>query len=90
MSIPPKLSKSEFMSYLKGNSALMIYDRHPEQRRKWDKSFWARGYYAATIGIITEKVIKEYIQAQIEEDKREKVKQQNCRSGRIVTPTLGG
>ena len=69
--IPPKLSISDFMSYLKGKSALMIYDKHPEQRSKWDKSFWARGYYVATIGQVTDEIIKEYILAQIEEDKRE-------------------
>jgi putative transposase len=62
--IPPKLSISEFMGYLKGKSALMIYDKYPAQRSKWDKSFWARGYYVATIGTITEEVIKKYIAEQ--------------------------
>ena len=32
----------------------MIYDRHPELQSKWDKAFWARGYYVETIGNITE------------------------------------
>ena len=59
--IPPKLSVSEFVGYLKGKSALMIYDKHPAERSKWDKSFWARGYYVATVGTITEEVIKKYI-----------------------------
>lgn len=44
VSIPPKLSVSEFVGYLKGKSALMIYDKHPEMGNKWDRSFWARGY----------------------------------------------
>lgn len=44
VAIPPKLSVSEFMGYLKGKSTLMIYDRHPEMQSKWNKSFWARGY----------------------------------------------
>ena len=39
---------------LKGKSTLMIYDRHPELQSKWDKAFWARGYYVETIGNITE------------------------------------
>lgn len=39
----------------------MIYDRHPELQRKWNKAFWARGYYAATIGNLTEEAIKIYI-----------------------------
>ncbi len=50
VAIPPKLSISSFMGYLKGKSTLMIYDRHPELQSKWDKSFWARGYYVSTIG----------------------------------------
>ena len=43
MSIPPKLSVSEFVGYLKGKSALMIIDKHPEQGSKWNRAFWARG-----------------------------------------------
>ena len=42
------------MGYLKGKSTLMIYDRHPEQQSKWNKAFWARGYYVATVGNVTE------------------------------------
>ena len=39
VSIPPKLSISDFVGYLKGKSALMIYDKHPEMESKWDRSF---------------------------------------------------
>ena len=63
LSIPPKLSVSEFMGYLKGKSALVIYDRHPELGNKWDRSFWARGYYVSTIGNVEEETIKKYIKA---------------------------
>ena len=71
VSIPPKYSISDFMEYLKGKSTLMIYDRHPEQQSKWDKAFWARGYYVATIGNVTESAIKKYIEEQSEESKKE-------------------
>ncbi len=71
VSIPPKMSISSFMGYLKGKSTLMIYDRHPELQSKWNKAFWARGYYVATIGNITEDAIKKYIQEQSEESRRE-------------------
>jgi putative transposase len=71
VSIPPKLSVSEFMGYLKGKSALMIYDVHPDQGSKWSRAFWARGYYVATVGNITEEAIKRYIQEQQEEAKKE-------------------
>ena len=59
------------MGYLKGKSTLMIYDRHPELQSKWDKSFWARGYYVSTIGNITKDAIKKYIQEQSEESRKE-------------------
>ena len=54
VSIPPKMSVSVFMGYLKGKSALMIFDRHPELQSKWNKAFWARGYYVSTVGNVTE------------------------------------
>ena len=71
VSIPPKISISEFMGYLKGKSALMIYDKHPELQSKWSKAFWARGYYVATIGNVTETAIKKYIREQSEESRKE-------------------
>ena len=71
VSIPPKIKISEFMGYLKGKSTLMIYDRHPDLQSKWDKAFWARGYYVATVGNVTEAAIKKYIEEQSEESRRE-------------------
>jgi putative transposase len=73
ISIPPKLSVSEFMGYLKGKSALMIYDAYPDQGSKWSRAFWARGYYVATVGNITEEAIKRYIQEQLEAAKKEEI-----------------
>ena len=61
VSIPPKLSVSEFVGYLKGKSALMIHDKHPELTNKWNREFWARGYYVTAIGNINEETIKKYI-----------------------------
>ena len=68
--IPPKLSVSSFMGYLKGKSTLMIYDRNPKLQSKWNKSFWARGYYVTTVGNITEEAIRKYIKEQAEESRR--------------------
>lgn len=73
VSIPPKYSISDFMGYLKGKSTLMIYDRHPELQSKWDKAFWTRGYYVATIGNVTEAAIKKYIEVQPEESKKKDI-----------------
>ena len=64
VSIPPKMSISEVMSKLKRKSALMIFDRHPEYRDKYGRHFWARGYYAETIGQVNEETIKKYIEEQ--------------------------
>ena len=71
VSIPPKLSISSFMGYLKGKSTLMLYDRHPELQSKWDKAFWARGYYVETIGNITDEAVQKYIKEQAEESRKE-------------------
>ncbi|KAF5056558.1 IS200/IS605 family transposase ISDha13 [anaerobic digester metagenome] len=67
--IPPKYAVAEIMGFLKGKSALMLFDRHPEWRRRMgrDRSFWARGYYVSTIGL-NEEVIKKYIQDQEDSD----------------------
>ena len=71
LSIPPKLSVSEFMGYLKGKSALMIFDRHPEMGNKYERDFWARGYYVSTIGNVDEATIRKYIREQEEESYKE-------------------
>ena len=71
LSIPPKMSISEFMGYLKGKSALMIFDRHPELGEKWNREFWARGYYVSTIGSVNEETVRKYIRDQEEESYNE-------------------
>lgn len=71
ISVPPKISISEFVGYLKGKSALMIHDRHPELASKWNRAFWARGYYVTTIGNVNKETIKKYIREQEEETKKE-------------------
>ena len=71
LSIPPKISVSSFMGYLKGKSTLMIYDRYSELQSKWDKAFWARGYYVETIGNITDEAVQKYIKEQAEESRKE-------------------
>ena len=71
VAIPPKISISNFMGYLKGKSTLMIYDRHPELQSKWDKAFWTRWYYVETIGNITDEAVQKYIKEQAEESRKE-------------------
>ena len=66
--IPPHISVSQFMGFLKGKSTLMIFDRHANLKYKYgSRHFWCCGYYVDTIGR-NERAIKEYIQGQMEED----------------------
>ena len=68
ISIPPYMSISNFMGYIKSKSALMIFDRHANLKYKYgNRHFWARGYFVDTVGK-NEKVIKEYIRNQLRED----------------------
>ena len=68
ISIPPYMSISNFMGYIKSKSALMIFDRHANLKYKYgNRHFWARGYFVDTVGK-NEKVIKEYIRNQMRED----------------------
>ena len=66
--IPPKLSVSQFMGYLKGKSALMIFENHANLKYKYgQRTFWARGYYVSTVGL-NKNTIKKYICEQETED----------------------
>ena len=69
VSMPPHLSVSQFMGFLKGKSTLMIFDRHANLKYKYgSRHFWCRGYYVDTVGKNTKK-IQEYIANQLKEDK---------------------
>lgn len=66
--IPPHMSVSSFMGYLKSKSSLMIFDRHTNLKYKYgNRHFWCRGYYVDTVRK-NEKVIREYIDNQLQED----------------------
>ena len=68
VSIPPKISVSTFMGYLKGKSSLMIFDRYANLKYKYgNRTFWCRGYYVDTVGK-NSKAIGEYIRNQLKED----------------------
>ena len=66
--IPPKMSVSGFMGFLKGKSSQMIFERWANARYKYrNREFWCRGYYVDTVGKNTKK-IKEYIANQLKQD----------------------
>jgi len=70
ISIPPKLSVSKVIGYIKGKSAIAIARTYLGRRKNFTgHNFWARGYYVSTVGA-DEETVRAYIQKQAEEDKR--------------------
>jgi len=68
VSIPPKYSVSSFMGYLKGKSALMVFDRHANLKYKYgNRHFWARGNYVSRVGL-KEATIAKYVREQEKQD----------------------
>ena len=69
LSIPPKYSVSEAVGFLKGKSAIKIFDLHHElKKRYWGRHFWAKGYCVSTVGLDEDK-IKKYVKWQRHRDK---------------------
>ena len=71
VAIPPKYSVAGFMGYLKGKTALMIFDRHANLKYKFgNRHFWSEGYYVSTVGL-NEATIAKYIREQEKQDQIE-------------------
>ena len=71
VAIPPKYSVSQFMGYLKGKSAMMIFERHANLKYKFgNRNFWATGYYVSTVGI-NASTVQKYIREQDKQDQIE-------------------
>lgn len=65
LSVPPKVSVSELMQRLKGRSSRIMLQEFNELRRQfWGQHLWARGYFAASSGNVTDEVIQQYIESQ--------------------------
>lgn len=71
VSIPPRLSVSDFMGVLKGKTAIRLFKSHPNLKKKpyWGNHFWARGYFVNTVGI-NEEMIRRYVKYQEEEERK--------------------
>ena len=70
LSIPPKYSVSEMMGYLKGKTAIRLFECQRElSRRYWGKHFWARGYCVSTVGLDEDK-IKKYVKWQQQKEQQ--------------------
>ena len=63
VSCPTTLSPAQVMQYLKGRSSRILQSEFPHlKKRYWGRHFWARGYFCATVGAITEEQVQEYIE----------------------------
>ena len=65
VSVPPQTSVSEMMKRIKGRSSRRMMEEFGELNRQfWGRHLWARGYFAASSGNVTDEVIKQYIESQ--------------------------
>ena len=70
ISIPPKYAVAQVIGYIKGKSAIHIARQYNGRARNYvGQHFWARGYFASTVGR-DEEVIRTYIRHQEQEDRR--------------------
>jgi len=69
VSAPPELAPSEIMRRIKGRSSSKLFEEFPSLRKRyWGQHFWARGYFCATVGDLTEDMIKAYLEHHFEPD----------------------
>jgi putative transposase len=65
VSATPNLSPARIMRYVKGKSSRLLQQEHPGLRKRyWGQHIWARGYFCATSGTVTDEIIKGYIEQQ--------------------------
>ena len=67
VSCPPTMAPSEIMRRIKGRTTRKLFEEFPHLRKKyWGQHFWARGYFCATVGQMTEEMIKSYLEHHFE------------------------
>ena len=65
VSAPPNVAPADIMRFIKGKSSRMLFTEHPLlKKRYWGQHFWARGYFCASSGTVTDEVIRQYIELQ--------------------------
>ena len=70
IAIPPKHALAQVVAFIKGKSAIHLARVYGERKRNFvGQHFWARGYFVSTVGR-DERVIREYIRKQEQEDAR--------------------
>lgn len=67
VSAPPEMAPSEIMRRIKGRSASKLFEEFAHiKKRFWGRHLWARGYFCATVGQMTEEMIKAYLEHHFE------------------------
>jgi putative transposase len=75
VSCPPSMAPSEIMRRIKGRTAAKLFEEYPQiKKRYWGRNFWARGYFCATVGQMTEEMIEQYLEHHFEPNPDEKFK----------------
>ena len=70
VSVPPHLSVSKLMHQLKGKSSYkLLHEYRRLQRRFWGRHLWARGYFCASTGNVTDEAIAAYVEQQERSDR---------------------
>ena len=78
ISAPPTMAPSEIMRRIKGRSASKLFEEYPKlKERYWGRHFWARGYFCATAGQVTEGMIKSYLEHHFEPNRNDNFKTEN-------------
>lgn len=68
ISCPPSISISKIVQQIKGKSSRILLQEYRDlKRRYWGQHLWASGYFCRSVGVITDKIIKEYIENQQDE-----------------------
>ena len=68
ISCPPSISLSKIVQQIKGKTSKMLLQEYKDlKRRYWGQHLWASGYFCRSVGVITDKIIKEYIENQQDE-----------------------
>ncbi len=75
VSAPPTIAPSEIMRRTKGNTASRLFEEFPHlKKRYWGRHFWARGYICATVGQMTEEMIKQHLEHHFEPNPNDEFK----------------
>ena len=75
VSAPPNMAPSEIMRRIKGRTSSKLLDEFPHlKKRYWGRHFWARGYFCATSGQVTDEMIKSYLEHHFEPSPDERIK----------------